>query len=56
MTPEEKRQKIRERLKMTQAEKWLAKKKPPKPIHSTTACSFNDQIQGRTHGSYKGCW
>ncbi len=56
MNAEEKKQRIRERLKMTQAEKWLSKKPQPKPSHSASEYSFNEQIRGKDHPSYKGCW
>lgn len=57
MNAEEKRQRIRERLKMTQAEKWLTKKPQPKPIHTVKGeCQFNEQLRGKSHPSYEGCW
>ncbi len=49
MNAEEKKQRIRERLKMTQAEKWLTKI-PTKPGAATLSnVPFNEQLRHRNN-------
>lgn len=46
MNPEERRVRASERLKMTQAEKWLTKQKP-KPATTFGDMPFNEQLRSR---------
>lgn len=49
MNPQERKERATERLKMTQAEKWLTKKKP-KPAMTFGDLPFNEQLR---NGNYR---
>lgn len=50
MNPQERKERATERLKMTQAEKWLTKRKPKPGAATLGNVPFNEQLR---HGNMK---